>query len=132
MIDEAVTRSLWASSMSVRPWVRPDTGDGSNLKLAHKNDNNNESEANYFNKYIVLGSLPIWNSRVLQAQVFVLIGPCQHLLPVTTMQEHFVCLRLVERATHPSVRWMHCEDGRTAHPPALPSAFLEHALNIFN
>ena len=33
-MDEAVTRSLWASILSVRPWVRPDTGDGSNLKLA--------------------------------------------------------------------------------------------------
>ena len=78
------------------------------------------------------GSLPFWNSGILRAHVFVLISPCLHLLPVSTMQEHFVCLRLVERTAHPSICWMHSEDGWTTHPPALPSALLEHAWNIFS
>ena len=53
---------------------------------------------------------PRRNIRFLSAESFVLISEELHILSVSALLEHLICLFLVERATHPTVRRVHGED----------------------
>ena len=75
---------------------------------------------------------PIGQSRVLEALSLVLIGQVADLLLVWAVLEHFLCLLLVERATHAPVGGLHGEYAGTTDPPPLPHALLDEGMLLIS
>ena len=100
--EEGLRRFLRASSMMERPLVRPDSG----VRL-------------YLNNFAIKGDfsmlyynlrLPFRAFRIVTAVSLVLFSQSVELLLVTTWLEHLIRPFFIERAAHPLVCRLHCED----------------------
>ena len=120
-IDEAVTTSLWASSIRTRPLSLPVSGTGLNLKRSSFNQK-------LFN-YVLLefGKLPMWHWWILKTFILVLFGHSSNLLLVAVRPEHLFCLLLIECTAHPTVCWVHGKDTWAIQPLSLPNTPFDHA-----